>query len=42
MAAGRVDPPTPDSTYVARAAAGEPSVVATELISDIVGELQAE
>ena len=35
-------PPLPDSTYVARAAAGEPSVVATELISDIVGELQAE
>lgn len=35
-------PPLPDSTYVARAAAGEPSVVATELISDIVSELQAE
>lgn len=35
-------PPLPDSTYVARAAAGEPSVVATELITDIVGELQAE
>ena len=35
-------PPFPDSTYVARAAAGEPSVVATELISDIVSELQAE
>lgn len=30
------------STYVARAAAGEPSAVATELISDIVSELQAE
>ena len=35
-------PPLPDSMYVARAAAGEPSVVATELISDIVSELQAE
>lgn len=35
-------PPLPDSTYVARAAAGEPSVVATELITDIVSELQAE
>ncbi|MDE0067704.1 MAG: LysR substrate-binding domain-containing protein [Acidimicrobiaceae bacterium] len=35
-------PPLPDSMYVARAAAGEPSVVATELISDIVGELQTE
>ena len=34
-------PPLPDSMYVARAAAGEPSVVATELISDIVSELQA-
>ena len=35
-------PPLPDSMYVARAAAGEPTEVATELISDIVAELQAE
>ena len=34
-------PPLPDSTYVARAAAGEPSAVATELISEIVTELKA-
>lgn len=35
-------PALPDSTYVARAAAGEPSAVATELITEIVNELQAD